>query len=55
MINPYNEKDIYNAVINVLNNENLSSLLKERKGKSFTWESTAENSSLLQSFENNKI
>jgi glycosyltransferase involved in cell wall biosynthesis len=45
MINPYNEKDIFNAVENVLNNENLrKQLITEgtERANLFTWESTAQ-------------
>ena len=60
MINPYNEKDIYNAVINVLNNENLRKQLVEegtQRANLFTWESTAQKTLEVycKVFENNKI
>lgn len=45
MVNPYNEKDIYNAVENVLNNENLrKQLITEgtQRANLFTWENTAQ-------------
>lgn len=45
MINPYNEKDIYTAVDNVLSNENLKKQLVvegSQRANHFTWENTAQ-------------